>query len=90
MRRGLVVLLAGLWFWALPNSKAYAGVNDWHVYQWVKNTVRYVWEPVNCPVNYVNKNISGHTSERGDFWDFTGCVADNLNRNPATLNTLIE
>ena len=90
MRRGLVGLVVGALCWGLSQCSAYAGVNEWRVYQWAKNTVRYVWEPVNCPVNYINKNISGHTSEKGDLWDFTGCVADNLNRNPATLNTLIQ
>ena len=69
---------------------AQAGIKDTAAWKWSANIVRYAWEPVNCPVQYINKNISAHASERGDLGDLGACIVDNINRNPATLNTLVQ
>lgn len=85
-KMGLAMAFVGMLAWSQP---AWAGVDDWAPVRWVKNSVRYVWEPVNCPIDYLNKNISGHTSQGGDLWDVLGCVGDNLNRVPTTLTPII-
>lgn len=89
--RGLMGLVLG---WVLLggvyHQTAHAGIKDTRAWTWSANTIRYIWEPVNCPVQYVNKNIAAHTSERGDLGDLGACIVDNINRNPATLNTLVE
>ena len=83
-----LLVICGL-FWGTAQV-AYAGVDDWAPVRWVKNTVSYAWEPVNCPVAYINKNISSHTSAGGDLWDLLACVGNNLNRVPTTLTPIIQ
>lgn len=85
-----LMVLSALFYLSMAVGTAHASVNDWAVTKWAKNTVRYVWEPVNCPIGYINKNISGHESAHGDLWDLGECIVTNVNRVPTTLNPIIE
>lgn len=89
MRR-FIVGLAAVVAVLLGQSVAYAEFNDWRLVRWTKNTVVYVFSPVNCPINYLKSNVQAHSTEKGDLWDLAGCVVDNANRNPANLEPIIQ
>ena len=74
MKRGLLVI--GVVF-LLSAGTAEAGVLDW-----AKNSVSYLWSPVNCVANLA-------VDIGQALWGTVQCVLKNANRVPTTLDPLI-
>jgi hypothetical protein len=74
MRRTIIAL--GLF--VVMTGTAEAGVGDW-----VKNSWTFATQPINCVLELGKDLIAAGTK-------FVTCVISNVNRNPATLDKLIE
>ena len=78
MKRGLLVgLLVSSWL-VVGSSSAEAGVGDWF-----KNSWEFIVTPVNCLADLGRDLLNVGVN-------FTVCVLQNVNRNPATLDPLIK
>ena len=71
-------------------GRAEAGVLDWPLVRWTTNSLKWVYQPVNCPVNHLLLPfVEPHDGTFGHLWGAVRCVGDNLNRWPATLEPIV-